>query len=525
MSKCRQSVLLCAAVGAFAFAGAASATLPFALDPEAQPQTVGSPQDPQERLAAMGALQKTLAASQVSQALAREVVVPLSAAERKQIDVPGRAQGRYMVGLTKPLGIKVGFDAIGKGLRNLTAGAARGDDGGFVWTSSFRSPGATALRVNITGLDLPAGAELYVYNLAGMAYGPYTGRGPNGNGVLYTQSIFSEQVLLQLSAPAGVRVPALRIEGVGVIGKRFVLPSYGPTGSFPLDNLGALATAKAFCADNASCVVNAACTSSNAVNTAKDAVATMLFGTGSLFICTGGVLATTPASGIPYFLTANHCISTNNVASSLEVWFDYTTTCSNPDCTEPYFTKPSDATGATLLSHNSSSDYSFMQLSSTPATPDGVLSYLGWTATAVANTNGTQLYRISHPKGAPQAYSEQQVSTSATTCGTLPRGRFIYSRDNLGATEGGSSGSPVVNGSGLVVGQLYGACGFNLDDVCDSASNATVDGAFANTFPSISSWLNPGGGGGCGAKGSTCTSDSQCCSNRCSGKPGAQSCK
>ena len=37
----------------------------------------------------------------------------------------------------------------------------------------------------------------------------------------------------------------------------------------------------------------------------------------------------------------------------------------------------------------------------------------------------------------------------------------------------------MVNGSGQIVGQLYGACGTNLNDVCDAANNATVDGAFA----------------------------------------------
>ena len=110
-------------------------------------------------------------------------------------------------------------------------------------------------------------------------------------------------------------------------------------------------------------------------------------------------------------------------------------------------------------------------------------------------------------------------------CGTLPRGRYHYSKDNLGATEGGSSGSAVVNGSGQVVGQLYGACGFNLNNVCDANANATVDGAFASTYPNVSAFLSPGGGGSCSAAGSACTTSSQCCSNNCKGKPGAKTCK
>jgi hypothetical protein len=107
----------------------------------------------------------------------------------------------------------------------------------------------------------------------------------------------------------------------------------------------------------------------------------------------------------------------------------------------------------------------------------------------------------------------------------LPRGSFLYSKDNLGATEGGSSGSPVVNGAGQIVGQLYGACGTNLNNVCDSASNATVDGAFAATYPNVSSWLSPSGGGSCSPAGAACTTSAQCCSNNCKGKAGAKTCK
>jgi hypothetical protein len=75
-------------------------------------------------------------------------------------------------------------------------------------------------------------------------------------------------------------------------------------------------------------------------------------------------------------------------------------------------------------------------------------------------------------------YNEQSVSTSAPTCSGWPRGERIYSRDTLGGTDGGSSGSPVVNASNQVVGQLSGGCGTNVNDPCDSTNNSTVDGAF-----------------------------------------------
>lgn len=207
----------------------------------------------------------------------------------------------------------------------------------------------------------------------------------------------------------------------------------------------------------------------------------------------------------------------------METYFDYQTTCSNPNCTQPY-NNTGDTVGATIKATGSTSDYSLLQLSSTPATPDGVAAYLGWLSTPVANTNNLALYRISHPQGSPQAYTEGVVDTSKPTCRTLARGNFVYSRDTLGATEGGSSGSPVVNGSGQIVGQLYGACGTNLNDVCDSANNATVDGAFAASYPNLAAFLSPGGGS-CSPEGASCTTNSQCCSNSCKGQPGNKTCK
>jgi hypothetical protein len=49
----------------------------------------------------------------------------------------------------------------------------------------------------------------------------------------------------------------------------------------------------------------------------------------------------------------------------------------------------------------------------------------------------------------------------------------------------------VVNASDQVVGQLSGACGTNVNDPCDSASNATVDGALAFYFATVKPFINP----------------------------------
>ncbi len=499
--------------------------------PQALPEEVGTPRDPSERAAEMRTLQQRLLATQVQQATRRPLVVELGRAERAKIDDTNRVERKYLVGVAKQVMRSIDFSAarrLDSRTAALDVGAARGNGGGaFTWTASVKVSGATALRLHITDLDLPAGAALYVYNRAGQAFGPYAGRGPLGDGELHTNTVFGDELIVQLDAPGGeARTPRLTLAEVGVMGRRFAAPRYGPKGAFAESHAGAIfAEASNLCSRNADCVINAACQSTAVVNDAKDAVASILFQSGaSFYICTGGLIADTDTGTVvPFFLTAHHCISSSGEASSLETYFDYQTTCNSPNCTQPY-NNAGDTLGSTIKATGSTSDYSLLQLASTPVTADGVTRYLGWLSTPVANTNNTALYRISHPAGSPQAYSEQVVDTSKPTCRTLPRGDFIYSRDTLGATEGGSSGSPVVNGASQIVGQLYGACGFNLNDVCDSASNATVDGAFAASYPNLAAFLNPGSGG-CSAKGAACTSDAQCCSNRCRGKAGAQTCK
>lgn len=510
-------------------AGAAAATLPQAtishVSPQAETVVVTHAVSYAARKAAVLSLNEELARAAVKGADTRGLTARISAADAQRISGPTPASGRLLVGAA----VKVGMPIDLSGARHLgerTAlrefGALRGSrDGGFVWSGLVKAPGASAVRLHISGFDLPAGAALYVWGVDGQAAGPYTGRGPVGDGQLYTNAIFGDEVHVQLRQEgAPERLPrGLVLESVGYMGPHFLKAVIPAEGDAP--RLGT----KSFCSYNATCVENAACSgTSNAVATARQAVASILFQSGAYYyICTGGLVADTTGSQTPYFLTANHCISKGNEASSLETYFDYVTTCSNPDCTQPY-SNTGDTVGATILTHSKTTDDSLLLLSSNPVTADGTVAYLGWNSSPVAFTNGFNLYRISHPSGAPQAYSEHSVDSSAGTCSTLPRGNFIYSHDTYGATEGGSSGSPVVDGNGKIVGELYGACGTNVNDVCDAQSNSTVDGAFAAYFTDVAPWLDPNGGGTCSPSGASCTNNSDCCSNHCRGKSGSKTC-
>ena len=75
--------------------------------------------------------------------------------------------------------------------------------------------------------------------------------------------------------------------------------------------------------------------------------------------------------------------------------------------------------GATLLAHGTAGDHSLMELA---AVPSGTRTFLGFSTTPVSGTSGLDLFRLSHPSGAPQAFSRQDVNNAGAnteTCDTL----------------------------------------------------------------------------------------------------------
>lgn len=391
-------------------------------------------------------------------------------------------------------------------------------DGGFIWATTLTSPNAQAIRVHLTNFSLPPNVEMFFYGPNGQAHGPYVGLGRNGTGEFWTRSISSDTGIIQLrvdgqATQADRQNISFAIADLGHIQGRRTLPARagGPSAqnhdSWP-------------CSDNAPCMVDVNCVNTGPAGPAEDAIAKMEWIQGPYInTCTGGLLTDTDAgSQIPYFLTAYHC----NVGSisNLETFFNYTTSSCNGDCPDSLVTggtpPPASTVGVTLVAAGSAADFTLLTLDESP--PAGAV-FLGWNNSPIAFTNGANLYRVSNANFGPQVYSQHDVDTSSPECQGWSRGNRIYSADQTGGTMGGSSGSPVVNSAGEVVGQLSGCCGYNCADECDSGNNWTVDGAFAAYWDQVSEFLDPQGGGGCDNDGS-CGPGEDCnnCPNDCRAK-------
>jgi hypothetical protein len=346
------------------------------------------------------------------------------------------------------------------------------------------SPGAQAIRVHFTDFSLPDNTEMYFLGPNGQAHGPYVRKGRNNKGDFWTRSIVSDTGTLVLNYTGytpDIDQPKIsfKISHVGHIRGRPPRSQEKSGDTWP-------------CSDNADCLVDVNCVNTGPAEPAEDAVAKMEWIQGIfIYTCSGGLLADTDSdTQIPYFLTANHCLSSSN--SSLETFFNYTTDSCKGYCPDNLLnsdTPPSASTiGATVVATGNAGDFTLLTLDEAP--PAGAV-FLGWNNAPVADMDGASLYRISNPNFGPQVYSGQVVDTASPQCTGWPRGERIYSKDIKGATMGGSSGSPVLNSASEVVGQLSGCCGYDCGNVCDWVLNWTVDGALAFYWDSVSEFLDP----------------------------------
>jgi hypothetical protein len=344
------------------------------------------------------------------------------------------------------------------------------------WGGSVRVAGAHRLRLHLARVRLPQGTRIWVHG-GGQTAGPFGPEVAGADGSLWTPSVAGEELALDVQLPAGALT--------GQAGYGFTIDRVVEL--MDLGTVDAAAQPK-----DMSCNMDAMCFTSAdfpAIETVRHAIALIEFvDSGFSGQCTGELLNDVNQDGIPYMLTANHCISTPAGANSLEAWWDYYT----PSCNAamPALGPQPTSVGANLLATadaNTSSDYTLMQLDNIPSGRG----FLGWNANASDVPDGTLLYRLSYPEGQTQNYNVTKVDSTTVQCSPQLPPNFVYSDLVIGGTFAGSSGSAAMLSNGEVVGQLYGGCGSSDD--C-SPQQYTLDGAFAHSFPALQPYLAAGGG-------------------------------
>ena len=366
--------------------------------------------------------------------------------------------------------------------------------GGKVAAISFNAEGAYGLRLGVLVKQLPGSATVRVYTqsapdkvfqISGQAIlqlierNQAAGDQSDAARTWWTPDTGEGEATLEVELPPGVAASALDIAV--------------PQLSHIFENLS-LPTAQEYqeqveaakINESDTCNLDANCYSENAQE--RNAVARMLFTKdGGSYLCTGTLMNDTQNSFKPYFLTANHCISTQTVASSLETrWFYRSPSCNSGTLQSSTVRKTG---GAQLLYASGNTDTAFMLLNDTP--PGGTL-FAGWSANTVAA--GTSVVGLHHPSGDLLKISFGAVNSQANCQPTTgsgfqcsgTSGNYYRVSWSQGTTEGGSSGSVLFQG-GYVVGTLYGGSA-----TCTNRSAYDYYGRFDVAYnAAIKAWLNP----------------------------------
>jgi len=223
----------------------------------------------------------------------------------------------------------------------------------------------------------------------------------------------------------------------------------------------------------------------------SNATARMVYtSNGATYLCTGTLLNDKDdTTFIPYFLSANHCIPTQSVASTLQTnWFYRSAACGGGVGSVQTRTG-----GATLLYTAEKTDTSFMRLLADPP-PGAVLA--GWSASLPAVNE--YLIGLHHPAGDLQKISFGNLWDYGN-CVWIDSQRYCSLTDPAsadgfvvgwsdGTTEPGSSGSGIFNTNHQLVGNLWVG---PIDYACGSADNWGGYGRFDIPFYArLYQWLN-----------------------------------
>ena len=220
-------------------------------------------------------------------------------------------------------------------------------------------------------------------------------------------------------------------------------------------------------------------------------------GAGSSF-CSGTLLNNRQQDFIPYFLTAAHCVGTEEEARSVTAFWLYQTQTCNGEL--PDFQSVPRTEGARLLSttgfrelRDPEGDMTLLRLEGD--LPDGVM-FQGWDA--ASQPIGAQVTGIHHP-GSDDWGFFKRISFGQI----IPDPGFGVSDDvyatvsypvGQGYTEGGSSGSALFSSPGTVVGTL--SFGKGAPDNACRIGSPLLDGYthFSVFYPHIRQFIDSSGG-------------------------------
>ncbi len=314
-------------------------------------------------------------------------------------------------------------------------------NGGKIWQLSLTCANALTINLTLDNVVIPEGNEMYVFNPSkSFILGKFSKKHLY-EGQLGTELVPGETAIIEYYvAPENIDTEKSLTINTVTHGYRtaeeFQEKAFGSSGS---------------------CNMNSICPDGVPITNAIRA--TMMLVSGSNGFCTGSMINNTANDGTPYVLTANHCYS--NPASWIFRFNWASATCANPGGS-PSFQSIS---GAILRSRRTPSDFCLVEITGgliNGTVPLAFNTYFpGWDN---SDTPPSSAHCVHHPRGDIKKISfDDNALSSANGMGSSEANsqwQVVWDRNTT--TEPGSSGSPLFDQNGRIIGQLWGggaSCG------------------------------------------------------------------
>lgn len=365
--------------------------------------------------------------------------------------------------------------------------------GGKIWQAVIQSRNAINLSINFTDFYLPPGARLQLYNNEQTTIAQTLSSSQNrDSNRLGTWFVDGDIIWLEYYQPPNTsKIPRLQVGSV-IHGYRMGgISSSNPQGN-KINDSGA-------CNYDVNCSVGADFDSQKDI--LKKSVAFVNLGNG--YLCSAVLVNNTKADKTPYLLTANHCLL-NSDPSLWSIRFNWVSP--SPVCgtgeesgdLQNNFT----VSGAKLIAKNNLSDFALVKLyDEIPQSWD--VAFAGWD-----NSDIDPIFEVGihHPNGdimkiCRDDSGAEKTNANGTEVWLIGGGQHGTGNGwEIGTTESGSSGSPLFNENGKIIGQLY--AGESACDGFENNQNYDIYGRFGVSWDSGNSpesrlrdWLDPGNSG------------------------------
>lgn len=364
-------------------------------------------------------------------------------------------------------------------------------DGSSICRLKIKAPGAKALGVYYNLFRLPEGAKLFLYNEEKThIIGAFTTLNNPSAGLFATEPIEGENIMLEYYQPAMTsEPPQINIMEIAYI-YRWGMPSQSNN-------------RRGF-GDSGNCQVNVNCSEGNNWDNQKRSVVRIFMKLGNTYgWCTGVLMNNTAQDCTPYILTADHCGSGSS-ASDRNQWifyFNYQAPgCSNPSSQGTLASQT--MTGCTLKASSgggssTGSDFYLVQLNNNIPQSYNPF-FAGWNRTTAGSSSGVGIH---HPSGDIKKISTYTSPISAISIDGIGYThwlvRFVQTANGHSVPEEGSSGSPLFNSSGLVIGDLtgvtgIGGCSYPSDQLIYGRIYYSWDKNGTTASRRLKDWLDPG---------------------------------